>query len=99
MIHNIFTIQDSIAQAFLPPFFLPNSKMAECAFLDCIEDPNHQFAKHPLHYTLYKLGTWDDNNAEVNILDTPLFLVNGSEYATEPTQSEDPAITYLEAKS
>ena len=83
----ICTIQDSVASAFLPPFFLPNVKMAERAFLDCIDDPNHNFHKHPHHYTLYHLGTWDDNSGEMDILSTPIFVCNGAEFDTDYVNS------------
>ena len=37
--------------------------MAIRVFGDCIDSDSHQFSKHPEDYTLFNLGTWDDNTA------------------------------------
>lgn len=63
MKHSLFAIFDSKAKAFLPPFMLPNSEMAVRAFSDCVNDPAHQFARHPADYTLFKVGEFDDGDA------------------------------------
>lgn len=57
MMQKIFTIYDSKAHAYLPPFFLPEAGMAVRVFSDCVNDKSHQFSKHPGDYTLFQIGT------------------------------------------
>ncbi|AXL15432.1 nonstructural protein [Microviridae sp.] len=63
MIHYQFSIYDSKAGAYLPPFILPREEMAIRTFGDCINATDHQFSLHPEDYTLFRLGTWDDETA------------------------------------
>lgn len=81
MIHKQFSIYDSGAQAYLPPFILPRDEMAQRTFGDCCNSKEHQFGAHPEDYTLFRLGTWDDETAiftpEPN---GPQTLGNGVEY-------------------
>jgi len=79
MLHKIFTIHDSKAGAYLPPFILPREEMARRTFGDCINSPDHQFGNHPDDYTLFCLGVFDDEIAQYQ-LDTPKSLGNGLEY-------------------
>lgn len=65
MEHLIFSIYDEKAKAYLPPFTLPASAMAVRTFTDCINSRDHAFSRHPGDYTLYELGVYDDNTAEI----------------------------------
>ena len=56
----MFSIYDSKAKSYLPPFHMPNDDMALRVFQDCVSDPNHAFGKHPEDYTLFHLGSFDD---------------------------------------
>ncbi len=60
MKHKIFSIFDVKAQAYLPPFCLPERGMAIRTFSDCVNSKDHQFSLHPGDYTLFELGVWDD---------------------------------------
>lgn len=61
MIINVFTVHDSKAQAYLPPFNLPTKEMAVRTFSDTVNDSKHPFGKHPADYTLFHIGTFDDD--------------------------------------
>lgn len=80
MLHYIFTIQDSEAAAFLPPFFLHTAAMARRAFGDSVNDKGHAFSKHPDHYTLFEIGEFDDNTGLIKAYDSTHTLGNGIEY-------------------
>jgi len=60
----VFSIYDSKAVAFLPPFFLPQKGMAVRAFTDCCTKQGHNFNMHPEDYTLVLLGEFDDANGQ-----------------------------------
>jgi len=82
MLQQIFTIYDSKAGAYLPPFFLPQRGMALRTFGDCINDDTHQFSKHPEDYTLMSLGTFDDQSA-LAITTAPESIGNGLEFVVK----------------
>nr|UXQ88011.1 MAG: nonstructural protein [Microvirus sp.] len=65
MKHKIFSIFDSKAAAYLPPFFMPEEGMAIRLFKQCVNDSQHQFSKDPGDYTLFNLGAWDDNTSKI----------------------------------
>lgn len=71
MIHKMFAVYDSKAEAFLPPFFLPNIAMAQRTFMQCANDPQHQFCVSAGDFTLFHLGEVELNSANFNLLDTP----------------------------
>lgn len=79
MKHNVFSIYDSKANAYLPPFFLPTVAMAVRAFSDCVNSDDHQFGKHPSDFTLWHLGTWDDATCVYKDLDPKEPLFSGNE--------------------
>ena len=65
MIHNIFSVYDNKAEAFLPPFVLPKHEMAIRTFADSINNPETQLFLHPADYTLFSLGTFDDELGKI----------------------------------
>lgn len=85
MIHNLFTIHDVKAMAFLPPFILPRSEMAVRTFSDCINSKDHQFGAHPEDYTLFRLGRFDDETAKYILEDAPYSIGNGLEFVNPET--------------
>lgn len=106
MIHTFFSVYDEKAQAFLPPFTLPRPGIAIRTFTDCVNDPTHAFGKHPSDYTLFRLGTFNDENGKITMEKSA--IANGIEYlhpeladtpSDLPTQQqlgEDPA--YLDGE-
>lgn len=81
MIYGMFSVYDSKAEAFLPPFILPKTSMAQRTFADCANSETHQFGTNPEDYTLMKLGNWDDESAKFEALPTPESLGLALEYA------------------
>ncbi len=84
MKHKMFTVFDSAAGAYLPPFVLPAEAMAVRVFSDCVNSSDHQFGKHPSDYTLFELGVWDDSAGVVSLLPSGGGkIVNGLEVIAE----------------
>ena len=71
---RIFSVYDTKAQAFLPPFFMTNAAVAIRAVASALQDPSHQFAKHATDYVLYELGEWNDVTAIFEQHGTPVNL-------------------------
>jgi len=88
MIHNVFTVYDAKAEAYLPPFILPKISMAKRTFSDCVNSNDHQFGAHPEDYTLFTIGTFDDETAQYNLLLTPESLGLGIEYVVKEPDTE-----------
>lgn len=65
MKHEIFTVYDIKTEAYLPPFYMPTKGAAIRAIMDTLDDPNHQFSKHPEDFTLFHIGTFDDVDANL----------------------------------
>lgn len=74
MLSQVFTIYDSKIAAYLPPFFMQTKPAAIRAISDCMMDATHQFAAHPEDYTLFYLGTFDDQTAKYATEETPVSL-------------------------
>ncbi len=87
MLQKLFSIYDSKAESFSNPVYLSSTGLAVRTFSDSVQDPDSQFAKHPADYTLFELGTYDDQTAEFKLLPTPKSLFIAIEFIT-PTLKE-----------
>lgn len=83
MIHIQFSIHDQAADAYLPPFILPRVQMAQRTFAQCVNAESHAFAQKPEDYTLFALGTWDDETAIFSPYDAHQSLGNGVEFVNK----------------
>lgn len=79
MILKIFAVYDSKAEAYMPPFFMTSRGQAMRSFGDTADDPSTQLHKHPLDFTLFELGDFDDVNATFILHDHPKPLGLASE--------------------
>ncbi len=84
MIDQIFTIYDEKAEAHLPPFYFHRAEQAIRTFSDCVNSEEHQFSKHPSHYTLFHHGGFENDNASFILFAGPKPLGNGVEYIQSP---------------
>ncbi len=88
MLHKMFSIYDSAAECYLPPFVLPTAGMAVRVFTDCCKSEKHQFGVNPGDYTLFELGVFNDGNATVQALPSSVKVVNGLEVLGERDAEE-----------
>jgi len=88
MEHKMFVIHDSKANAYMQPWFLTQRAMAQRAFMDCVNDKEHNFGRHPEDYTLFQIGTFDDQTAEVK-WEPPKSIGNGLEYLKQEEEQPD----------
>jgi len=65
MIHFLYTVYDTKAKIYLPPFTFKTQAEALRAFGDSVNQEEHPFNKHPEDYILFHLGQYDDNTAMV----------------------------------
>lgn len=102
MLLKIFSVHDSKAAAFLPPFFMTTEGQATRAFANALMDSTHQFGMNPADYTLYSVGVWDDETGKFEP-EAPTSITNGltlqasmtagrAEANVEPEISDGPPI-------
>lgn len=63
MIFKAFSIYDTKALVYGPPFFMANTGSAVRAFGDLASDPQSAISKHPSDYMLFEIGIYDDAKA------------------------------------
>lgn len=61
----VFAIFDGAAGAYLRPMFVPSNGMAIRAFQGEANDPKSMIYKHPDQFTLFEIGTYDDNTGSL----------------------------------
>lgn len=72
---KVFTVRDSKAEFFSPPFFNKTHGEAERNFRTLANDQNSMINKHPEDYDLYFVGTFDDSTGKMTTHDTPQHVV------------------------
>jgi len=85
MIQFIYSIHDSKAEAYLPPFYLHNKNMAIRSFRDCVTDEGHTFNRHPEDYSLWEIGEFDDATGEIIYYTPHHALGTGMDYINNET--------------
>lgn len=80
MIRKVYTIFDSAARVYLPPFHLNAHGEAARLFKDCANNPQHNIGAHPADYTLFCIGSFCDSTAQYKMLEGFENLGNGLEF-------------------
>lgn len=65
MILEMYSVFDSKAKAFTQPWYAANQFVALRHFVAAVNDPETMFYKHPLDYTLYRVGSFNDESGVV----------------------------------
>ncbi len=89
MILKIFSVFDSKAEAFLPPFFMHNTGMAVRTFGDTVNMPD---------YTLFEMGAFSDDSGSFEIYKTPKSLGLGVEFVVRDDQEVKPDLKLIEGE-
>lgn len=78
MNHVIYTVFDSASGVYDRPFVANSDGSAVRAFGDICMSADHPIGQHPEDYSLYRIGTFDDNNAVIKPEDR-ICLITGQE--------------------
>lgn len=101
--NGVYSVFDSKAEAYLPPFTLKNDALALRAFVGALTDDNHVFSKHSADYTLFRVGSWDESKGLLIPLKSHSNLGNGLQLRTSiakdymASQASDANVTALPA--
>lgn len=82
MIRSLYSVRDVKAQTFCNPFASLNDQTARRDFAHAAQDKTHGIGQNPEDYSLYLVGTFDDESGEiVNCL--PVHLNVASDFIKE----------------
>ncbi len=84
MITQIFTVYDSKAEAYLPPFFMQSRGLAIRSFTDTVNDPKTQLHNHPGDFMLMYVGKFDDSDCTFDLAKVPENLGLAAEFLSPP---------------
>ena len=84
MILKIFTVYDSKVEAYMTPFFERSSGSAIRGFEQTCLDGKSSFSLYASDYTLFEIGTYDDETGMVEAYPSFISLGNGIEFAPPP---------------
>lgn len=62
----MYVIYDSKAEVYNRPFFLINDDIALRSALDLIQDTQTDLHRHPADFTMFKIGTYDDQTSIIS---------------------------------
>lgn len=77
-----FTVRDSKAEIYAPPFFQKTHAEAERTFTQVARDGKSQVSLFPQDYDLYFVGTYDDSNGKFSPIDTPQHIIKAVDCQT-----------------
>lgn len=78
MIYQMMAVYDHKALAHLPPFFSATVAVAVRGVTGAANTPGHQIHTNPEDYTLYHLGTYDDEHATFEIFKEKKLITNAA---------------------
>lgn len=80
---KIYSIYDSKAEAFIQPFFSPNKATALRSFTQAAQDEKTQYFTHGADYTLFEIGSWDEQKGLVTPAEANMNLGTALEHKGE----------------
>ena len=63
---NAYTIYDVASGVYMRPFFSQADGQAIRGFKDIATDADHEIGKHPEDYTLFRIGSFNDNTGKMD---------------------------------
>lgn len=97
MTYEMYTLYDSCSQSYNNPFYFLNDNIAKRAAIDLLKRGETEISNHPEDFTMFKIGQYDPQTAEITIYDTKIPLIRMHELAAnlpaeEPQTVEQPQL-------
>lgn len=83
MIYKMFTIRDSKAEIYSPPFYKKTHGEAERDFRELTRDPKSMVSKYPMDFDLFHVGEFDDSTGKIDSLVTPKHIMKALDASPE----------------
>lgn len=100
MIHTRFATYDAKAETYHLPFYARNSAVAIRSFEEAANQEGHDFMRFAADYTLFELGTFDDESGVSSEHKAHINLGNALQFVrSEPAaaQQAEPVLREVEA--
>lgn len=68
---NVYSVYDSQAKTYNTPFFMRQDGQALRAFMDLVNNPQTDVAKHPSDYILFRLASYDEETGYIESHESP----------------------------
>jgi len=75
---RLFAIRDEKAKAFTALVTDRNSAQAERNFKTAVKNPETDYAKYPEDFTLYEMGTYDQDTGQITPHSSPLIVCHAT---------------------
>ena len=98
MIVRVFTVYDAKADLYLAPFTFKETAEAVRAFTSSCLNGETPMGKYPGDLTLFELGTYDDQTAEILLEKAKVAVVNGLEVASRAADLSETRTILKEVK-
>lgn len=76
---NLYAIHDAKATAYMPPFPMTTHGLAQRSFIEACLNPESNFHKYPLDYTLFFIGVYDDETSIIKSECPPEMLMTANQ--------------------
>lgn len=86
---GIYCIYDSKAEAYNDPVYFQNDQVAMRAAVDLVSQGDNQIRNHPQDFTLFKIGEYDDETAQIKAADKFEVVCRFHEISTEQATAAD----------
>lgn len=74
MLMTVFAIYDTGISTWRVPIFARNRGEILRSWVEAVNNQKNEFCKHPSDYTLFEIGTWDDDKCKFDLHKTPISL-------------------------
>lgn len=82
MQYKVFAVLDSKASCYGMPVFFSNDAQAIRAFGDVVSREKSTFGEHPEDYTMYRVGSFDDNSGALTG-EVPVFVAKALDFVKD----------------
>ena len=93
---NCYAIYDSATNAYMSPFFLQTDQQALRAFGDLSVKADSEIANHPEDYSLFRIGSYDDNEGKLEACEPVKHLANAHEMAAASRERNSAQLNLVE---
>lgn len=78
MLYRVFAVLDKKAMSYNRPFYLPSVGLAQRSFQDEVNRvaEDNVMNRYPDDFSLYQLGTWDDESGRFEQFDVPMLVAH-----------------------
>lgn len=77
---QLCSLYDMKVRVFMRPFTVAHVSMAQEALASAVNDPEHPCSAHPEDYTLFHIGTFDDDTGRIDSFSQPVHVALASSY-------------------